>query len=381
MSLKTRRLKVAVVGASMSDDPSRHQRFAVRAHLPALRALPDQFEIVAVCTTSMPTARAAADYFHVPHAFDSVSRMLKELPDIDVVCVSVRPVAQYEVVMAALDAGKHVYCEHPFGANSEQAARMTKLAKDKNVRTVVGHEHHYEPAMLELARLMREGFIGKPINFSITFFNSGMIAAQSNLRPWLHRAEMGGPPAWRTGHSLERVTSVLGDIEEVCADMKIYSPKNWDGEAVTQTNNVNLLLRTKSGAFGTLQVCLTAWFGTGWTFQVYGTDGMLMLREEDLHKKSSVKGDPKTGQSRLYGAKAGEKGPRPLAIPDEHFFLSGLDHLSTTFPVAQTWHALAEAINKDAECSPSFRDELKIHRVWDAADKSMVTGCWQRIAN
>src|SRR5262249_19549033 len=112
--MTTRRLKVAVIGASITRTDGR-QRFAVRAHLPVLKTLSDLFEVVAVCTTRMEPANAAARHFGIPHAFDSIERMLNELPEIDIVCASVRPVAQHQVVMTALRAGKHVYCEHPFG--------------------------------------------------------------------------------------------------------------------------------------------------------------------------------------------------------------------------------------------------------------------------
>ena len=376
-----RPLKVAVVGASLSDDPARHQRFAIRAHLPALKALPELFEVIATCTTTMDTATAAARQFEVPHAFDNVDRMLRELPDIDVVCVSVRPIAQHEVVMAALAAGKHVYCEHPFGATTAQAARMFKLARQNNLRTVVGHEHHYEPAMLEMLNLMRQGYVGQPINFNITFFNSGLIAPQAQPRPWLYQADMGGHAAWRTGHSLERITSVLGDIDSICADMKVHAPPRATGALpeVTQTNNLNFLLRTGGGAMGSLQVCLTAWFGAGWSFQIYGSEGMLMLREENLGRKSTVKGDPKSGHSSLYGARMGQPKMAAIMPAPQHHLVSGIDEVSTTFPVAQMWHALAMAINSGTECAPNFRDELKIHCVWDAAERSMQSRAWTTV--
>jgi predicted dehydrogenase len=96
----------------------------VRAHLPALKAMPDVYEVIAVCTTRMETANTAAKHFGVPHAFDSVERMLRELPEIDVVCVSVRPVFHHEVVMQALRADGLGTADH-----SAIACYYEKLAK------------------------------------------------------------------------------------------------------------------------------------------------------------------------------------------------------------------------------------------------------------
>src|SRR5205085_11202370 len=126
--MTARRLKAAVVGASISNSPDGRERFAIRAHLPALKALSDLYEVAAVCTTRMETATAAARHFDVPHAFDGVERMLKELPEIDVVCVCVQPHLHHEVVMQALRAGKHVYCEQPLGISTAQAQEMYDLA-------------------------------------------------------------------------------------------------------------------------------------------------------------------------------------------------------------------------------------------------------------
>ena len=284
--MSARRLKVAVVGASISNSPDGRERFAIRAHIPALKALPELYEVVAACTTRMESASATAQRFQLPHAFDSVERMLRELPELDVVCVCVRPDTHHRVVMPALRAGKHVYCEHPLGTTTAQAQEMYELALAKGVRTAVGHQMHYEPAVLQMAELVREGYIGKPLAFNITYLTSSYIAPRPSHRQWLFTAEAGGHPAYRTGHNLERLTAVLGlDVAEVCADMAVLVPErpNLDGGAPirnTQVDNVNFLLRLQDGVMGTMQVCLTAWHGPGWGFQVYGTEGMLMLRRE-----------------------------------------------------------------------------------------------------
>ncbi len=394
----TRRLKVGVVGASISNSPDGRERFAIRAHLPALKALSDQYEVAAVCTSKMETANAAAKHFDVPHAFDHVDRMLTAVPDLDVVCVSVRPVVHHQIVMAALRAGKHVYCEQPLGISTAQAQEMYELARSKNVRTVVGHQYHYEPAVLQMVEMVRQGYIGEPLAFNITYLVSAHIAPRPSHRTWLFEAESCGHPGFRSAHSLERLTSVLGDINEICSDMAVLVPErpNLDGGAplrTTQVNNLNYLLRVGEGVMGTLQVCLTAWFGLGWGFQVYGTKGMLMLGVKDTGEKNTIKGDPKSGELRLYGAQVNmDKLMSSPTAPEllqrqfteiepaaHHYFVEGIDRGRATFPVAQLWHTFAKAIHEGKECAPSFRDELKMHYVMDAAEKSMQDRSWVKV--
>ena len=396
----TKRLKVAVVGASISNSPDGRERFAIRAHLPALQKLADLYELVAVCTTRMETANETARQFQIPHAFDNVERMLNELPDIDVVCVCVRPVTHYQVVMAALRAGKHVYCEQPLGVSTAQAQEMADLARANGVRTVVGHQYHYEPVVLQMADMVRQGYIGKPLAFNSTYFVSNHIAPRPGHRVWLFQQEACGHPGFRSAHAMERIISVLGDVNEVCADMRVLVPErpNLDGGPplrTTQVNNINYLLRVGDDVMGTLQVSLTAWFGTGWVLQVYGTEGMLMVKVEDKagDAKDTVKGDPKHGLLKLFGARvdmphmmANPVAPellqrefREIPVDDRYVTVTGIDHGRATFPVAQMWHAFAVAINAGIECAPNFHDVLKMHYFMDATEKSVKDLSWVKV--
>src|SRR5947208_1645632 len=118
-----RKIRVGIVGAN----PSRG--FASIAHIPALKALPD-FEISAVCTTRQDSADAAARHYGVPLAFCDAEKLAQH-PDVDLVAVSVKVPDHYVPVVAAIDAGKHVYCEWPLGRNTEEAVRMLEAAKRK----------------------------------------------------------------------------------------------------------------------------------------------------------------------------------------------------------------------------------------------------------
>ncbi|MGZ8196913.1 MAG: Gfo/Idh/MocA family protein, partial [Burkholderiales bacterium] len=296
----TEKLKVAVTGAGLKNSPDGREGWAVRAHVPALQALSDLYELVAVCTTTQATADAAARHFGVPHAFDSVERMLDAMPEIDVVCVSARPVHHYRIAEAALRAGKHVYCEQPLGISTGEAEALTALARSRNLRTVIGHQSHYEPATLQMAELVRTGYIGRPLTFQHTYFVSNYIAPRPSHRQWLFQSNMGGHPAYRSGHSLDRVHSVLGrDVTEICADMavQVRERRALDRPGVIESNqvdNMRFLMRMGDDLAGTMQVSFTAWFGTGNHFEVYGTDGMLMLATGDspAWRKDTGLGDP-----------------------------------------------------------------------------------------
>lgn len=392
MTAEGGRLKVGIVGASIADSVDGRDNWAIRSHIPALKALAEYYEITAVCTTRMETAEKAARQFGVPHAFDGVRRMVTEVPDLDVVCVAIRPTRHREAVMGALAAGKHVYCEHPMGVNTAEAQEMYDLAKEKGVRTMVGHQRHNQPATLHMAELVREGFIGRPLLFNQSQFVSNYIVPRPSHRAWLFQSEAGGHPAYRSGHSFDLLKAVLGrDVVAINADLGVMVPERRaidSDETIKgdQVDNMNFLLRLEGGVMGTLQVSFTAWYGTAFRLEIYGSEGMLLLTSTPL----GVGGGPAPGGKgmRLYGAHADIDGyiAKPespermhgriaeIAIPERHIHVSGIDPDKEAFAVAQAWYAFAGAIREGRECGPNFQDRLKMHYTLDASERSVAEG-------
>jgi predicted dehydrogenase len=146
-------LRIGIVGASAS------RGFASIAHIPALQALP-QFEIVAVCTTGQESAEAAAQRYGARLAFTDPVQMAAH-PDVDLVTVSVKVPDHYKPVMAAIDAGKHVYCEWPLGRDTAEAQGMLDAAERRGVRHAVGLQGQMSPAINYIKDLIAEGYVGR----------------------------------------------------------------------------------------------------------------------------------------------------------------------------------------------------------------------------
>src|SRR5580693_3321226 len=151
--LNRNKIRVGVIGAN----PSRG--FASIAHIPALQALPD-FEISAVCTTRQDSADAAARHYGLPLAFCNAEKLAQH-PDVDLVTVSVKVPDHYASVMAAIDAGKHVYCEWPLGRNTDEAVRLLDAVERRGVRHAVGLQGQMSPAINYVKDLIADGYVGQ----------------------------------------------------------------------------------------------------------------------------------------------------------------------------------------------------------------------------
>ena len=124
------RIRVGIIGTSMRNGWGRD------AHIPALSALPE-FEITAVSTSRQETADETAKHFGITHAFADPYKMVQH-PDVDLVSICVRVPFHHQLGMAALNAGRHLYCEWPLAPTTEQAQEMRDLAVRKGVHHIVG---------------------------------------------------------------------------------------------------------------------------------------------------------------------------------------------------------------------------------------------------
>src|SRR3954451_25285577 len=150
------KIRVGIVAAN----PSRG--FASIAHIPALQALPD-FEISAVCTTRQDSAEAAATPYGVPLAFCDAQNLAQH-PAVDLVTVSVKVPDHYLPVMAAIEAGTHVYCEWPLGRDINEATRMLAAAERWGIRHAVGLQGQMSPAINYTKDLIADGYVGRVLS-------------------------------------------------------------------------------------------------------------------------------------------------------------------------------------------------------------------------
>src|SRR5262245_3900668 len=144
-------LRVGMIGAG--------GRWGPWAHVPALLNMPET-QLYAVCTAHADTAQAAADKYGVKHAYSDVKVMGKDA-QVEAALVAVRVPAHYALTRDALDAGKHVYCEWPLGANTKEAEELAAYARQKNLITMVGLQRRASPAYLYMRELIKDGYVGE----------------------------------------------------------------------------------------------------------------------------------------------------------------------------------------------------------------------------
>lgn len=226
MNTTKEKFRIGIVGLQ----PGRS--WSAVAHLAAIRQLSDTFDIAGVANSTPESSRAAAKACGIPRAFTDVAEMASS-PGIDIIVVTVRVPGHLNVVRAALNAGKHVYCEWPLGRNLDEAKEMAELARKKNVLAVSGTQARVNPAIRHLGQLMQDGFVGKLRSSSVSGWGRiwGDRIESLVTDEYLLKRENGTTMLTIPfAHMLAAFQDVLGDIARVSAILETRIPQVYASE-------------------------------------------------------------------------------------------------------------------------------------------------------
>jgi len=336
-------------------------------------ALPEA-ELTAVCTAHEETAKGAQQRTGAPLAFWDYRDMMQS-PQIDLVTVAVRISMHHPIVLAALQAGKHVFCEWPLALNSSQATEMSTLADAKGVRHAVGTQARFSPGIMYGKELMEQAYVGRPLLFHMTHFLPSALAPRPSHRWWSMRAEEGGGAILiACGHALDVVRWYLGEVEDVSGKVEtlIKETRFSDtGEVapVTSIDTVAFMARLAGGLTGTVHVSNACKQGSGFRLEVYGTEGRLLVESTHMVQYSPA---------RVFGARGNEE-VRELSVPARLVEVTDLASDSQPFQVAQLLRRFIRAVNAGGEFQPDFGQAVRLHRTIEAVMRSSATGTWEHI--
>src|SRR5437762_3954844 len=161
------KIRLGLIGASVTGT------WSSRSHLPAVRAS-SEVELTAVCTTRADSAEAARQAYGARLAFDDYRKMIAS-PEIDAVAVVVRVPSHYAPTKAALEGGKHVYCEWPLGRTTAEAVELAALAKAKGLVTAVGLQARVNPALMHMREQVEAGFLGEVMAVHVSLMREGVF--------------------------------------------------------------------------------------------------------------------------------------------------------------------------------------------------------------
>lgn len=151
-----------------------------REHALSISAV-EGLELRAVCDSAPARRQQAADEFEVSLHSDLES--LVEEGEVDLVVVGTPPNTHADLVVSALEAGKHVVCEKPFALTAAECDRMIETAALRGRFLTVYQSRRWDPDFVAMRATVEAGAIGEP------FYMESFIGGFSHPCSYWHSHE------------------------------------------------------------------------------------------------------------------------------------------------------------------------------------------------
>lgn len=301
-------------------------------------------------------------------------------PTVELISICVPNAVHKEIAVAALKAGKHVWCEKPMATDLSEAKEMLTAARASNCQTILGYNYTQNPLVQSARQLIEEGSIGRVIGFH-GVYDLDNEADPDRPHSWRMSREASGSGAnadlmchlvsiahFMTGSV---ITRLVGDYDTVHNQRD--DPKN-PGQSLTVDNDdvCTALAHFSSGIKGTLRVSRVAWGRKcGLRWEIHGSQGMICHDQERLNE---LKLYTRSADLRQQGFRTILSGP--YHQPYDAFLPNAGHTLGFIDVKVCELQQLLTAIADDEPAWPNFEDGIKIEKVLDAIDRSALSGHW-----
>jgi myo-inositol 2-dehydrogenase / D-chiro-inositol 1-dehydrogenase len=177
-----------------------------------------------------------------------------------------------EQIVAAAEAGKHVFCEKPIAADVASADRAIAAAEAAGIALQVGYNRRFDRSFAALRDAVAGGRVGKPVIMRVTARDP-----EPPSRAYLEHSP--GLLVDTTSHDLDLVRFVTGaEIVEVSA--RTASLVSDDARELGLADTAATTLVLDSGALALIDDCWHSSYGYDQRLEVHGTAGMVEARNE-----------------------------------------------------------------------------------------------------
>jgi len=185
--------------------------------------------------------------------------------DVDAVVLATPPTTHAGEVVAAAQAGKHVYCEKPFTLNKKDAALAVDAMRKAGKTLALGYNRRFHPDMTNLRQMIRSGELGTICHLEATMTVPNALL----LKPDAWRADREEAPCGGLAplgvHAIDGMIDLCGPIEEV------YCQSFRRAVTVPTDDTTSILFRMKAGMSAYVGTMMAT--GPGFSFSVYGSKG------------------------------------------------------------------------------------------------------------
>ncbi|QKV18513.1 Gfo/Idh/MocA family protein [Oricola thermophila] len=247
-----------------------------------------EIRLVHLAEVNAGLAREKAAAFGFSRATGDWRDLLSD-PEVDVISVTAPNAFHPEMAIAALKAGKHVWCEKPMAPGFDDAVAMREAAREAGRAAILGYNYIQNPVVRQIGKLLADGAIGE-VNHVRVEMDEDFMADPDALFYWKSEASSGyGALDDFAVHPMSLIWTLFGRIARVSADMaKPYPdrPLREGGRRAVETHDIaSVLFRLEQGASGVLMVNRAAWGRKGRiALQIFGSNGSILFDQERMNE-------------------------------------------------------------------------------------------------
>lgn len=305
-------------------------------------------------------------------------------PMIDLVDIATPNCMHFEMAKAALEHGKHIFCEKPLSLSAEQSRILANMAKEKNVVNYCGFSNIMNPANQYVKELIQSGKLGKIMRVHATYDQDMLLDPEIPIA-WRHINKFAGSGALGDlcSHLLSVFQMILGDIDEVIGVDSIVIPERpikaglKELQKVENDDIMTFLIKYKNGIIGDISSSRVA---TGrknyFYYEIQGTEGTVVY---NLERMCEVQVYFKADADRDNGRDCGF---RTVLLNPEHEgfkYFQPAGGIAIAFDDMKTLqaHTLMQALHgKDYICN--FEMGAKVDGIINAVLKSIKSRKWEK---
>lgn len=346
-------------------------------------------------------------------------RKVVNRPDIDVVDIATPPVNHCEIALAAIAAGKHVFCEKPLAMNAAEARRMLEAAERAGIAHMLGHNYRRVPAIAYAHDLIGQGAIGDIRQFRAVYLQDWLMDPAHPMDWHLDAAIAGtGPHSDLHAHVVDLARWLVGEIAAVVGMQETFIGQRpvglqdplvkgrsasrgaqGNGKAKKQPDNLTggtlptgnpdsgedlmdvtvedaslFLARFANGAIGTFEATrMAGGHKNALRFEINGSRGTIAF---DLERMNELQFWSMTEPQNLQGFRTILVTEKTHPYMDHWWPAGQMLGYENTF--INEFADFFRCIRQKKPCSPNFHDGWRCSLVLDAVERSWDSGLWEK---
>ncbi|HVL38421.1 MAG TPA: Gfo/Idh/MocA family oxidoreductase [Fimbriimonadaceae bacterium] len=241
----------------------------------------EQTEVVACADLDTARARDVAASKQIPNSGSPED--LLSMPEVDIVVNLTVPKAHFQVGMAALEAGKHLYNEKPLTVERSDARRLLEKAREKGLRVGCAPDTFLGAGHQTCRKLVDEGVIGEPIG--ATAFMQCHGHESWHPSPEFYYEQGGGPMLDMGPYYLTTLINLIGGVSKVAGMSRMTfptrtitsEPKKGKIVPVETPTHILGLLEFANGALAHITTSFDVWSSNHGCIEVYGSEGSMIV--------------------------------------------------------------------------------------------------------